>query len=141
MRSTNILRLAAPALLALAGATACDVAIATASTAAGSAYIVRAGSSAAAAAEVRTAGGRVVRPVGIINGVVATLTEAEAATLAGRSGVRVTPDHNLRVSDDATVATNSAPVAFDPLLPAPPTAAEIGANALHAAGLRTHRRA
>lgn len=127
MNPTTILRLALPALIALA----CN----TSGAATTGRYIVSAHSATEAAAAVRHAGGQVVRPIALIDGVLATLTPAAASALAHKAGIHVSADREVKAGDDATPATNSAPVAFSPLLPAPPQAAEIGASALHAAGI------
>jgi serine protease AprX len=96
-------------------------------------YIVEAQSAPAATRLVTHVGGRVARSLPIINAVMADLTPGQASALT-RDGAQVYEDRAVKVSGNATAATNSPGEAYVPTVNGAASPPEIGATGLQLAG-------
>jgi serine protease AprX len=115
-----MLTLAAGQTALAATATATPAASATATREQPTSYIVQAGSLAEAKAAVTKAGGRITHELGIINGVAATLSPAQAETLRAVTGLELQQDGAAKVMG---------------YVGKPYTTTHTGADRLHASGI------
>ena len=84
-------------------------------------YIVQAGTLAEARQAASAAGGRITHELGIIDGVAATLSPAQAASLRANSRLVLTPDRTAKVAGGAGTPDSAVP--------------QVQANLLHAQGI------